>query len=67
MQADGPRAGPLADAELRESRMGVDRGEAEFERAMGIVRSDVARGLSPQQIALAREAEVGASASTIYR
>ena len=61
------RAQALADAELRESRMGVDRGEAEFERAMGIVRSDVARGLSPQQIALAREAEVGASASTIYR
>ena len=61
------RAQALADAELRESRMGVDRGEAEFERAMGIVRSDVARGLSPQQIALSRQAEVGASASTIYR
>lgn len=61
------RAQALADAELRESRMGVDRGEAEFERAMGLIRSDVARGLSPQQIALARAAEVGASASTIYR
>ena len=61
------RAQALADAELRESRTGVDRGEAEFERAMGLIRSDVARGLSPQQIALARAAEVGASASTIYR
>ena len=61
------RAQALADAELRESRMGVDRGEAEFERAMGLIRSDVARGLSPEQIALARAAEVGASASTIYR
>lgn len=61
------RAQALADAELRESRMGVDRGEAEFERAMGLIRSDVARGLSPQQIALTRAAEVGASASTIYR
>lgn len=61
------RAQALADAELRESRMGVDRGEAEFERAMGLIRSAVARGLSPQQIALARAAEVGASASTIYR
>ena len=47
--------------------MGVDRGEAEFERAMGLIRYDVARGLSPEQIALARGAEVGASASTIYR
>ena len=61
------RAQALADAELRESRMGVDRGEAEFERAMGLIRSDVARGLSPQQIALTRAAEVGAPASTIYR
>lgn len=61
------RAQALADAELRESRTGVDRSEAEFERAMEIVRSDVARGLSPQQIALERKAEVGASASTIYR
>lgn len=47
--------------------MGVDRGEAEFERAMELIRSDVARGLSPEQIALARAAEIGASASTIYR
>ena len=61
------RAQALADAELRESRMGVDRGEAEFERVMGLVRADIARGLSPQQIALARAAEVGASPSTIYR
>lgn len=61
------RAQALADAELRESRMGVDRDEAEFERAMEIIRSDVARGLSPQQIALARADEVKASASTIYR
>lgn len=61
------RAQTLADAELRGSRTGVDRGEAEFERAMGLIRSDVARGLSPQQIALARAAEVGTSASTIYR
>lgn len=61
------RAQALADAELRESRMGVDRGEAEFEHVMGLIRSDVARGLSPEQIALARAAEVGASASTIYR
>ena len=61
------RAQALADAELRESRAGVDRSEAEFEHVMEIVRSDVARGLSPQQIALARADEVKASPSTIYR
>ncbi len=58
------RAQALADAELRESRMGVDRDEAEFEYIMGLIRSDVARGLSPEQIALAGAAEVEASPST---
>ena len=61
------RAQALADDELRESRKGVDRGEEEFERVMGLVRLDVSRGLSPQQIALARAEQVGASPSTIYR
>ena len=53
------RAQALADAELRESRIGVDRGEAEFERIMGLIRYDVARGLSPQQIALGRAGQIG--------
>ena len=48
------RAQALADAELRESRIGVDRDEAGFEYAMGPIRRDAARGLSPQQIALGR-------------
>lgn len=61
------RAQGLADAELRESRTGVDRGEEEFERVMALIRADVSRGLSPQQIAAARAAEVKASPSTIYR
>ena len=61
------RAQALADAELRESRAGVDRTEAELEYAMGLIRHDVARGLSPQQVALARAGQVKASPSTIYR
>ena len=61
------RAQALADAELRESRIGVDMDEAGFEYAMGLIRCDVARGLSPQQIALARAGQVKASPSTIYR
>lgn len=61
------RAQALADAELRESRIGVDRDEAGFEYAMGLIRCDVARGLSPQQIALGRAGQIGASPSTIYR
>ena len=47
------------DAELRESRIGVDRDEAGFEYAMGLIRCDVARGLSPQQIALGRAGQIG--------
>ena len=61
------RAQALADAELRESRIGVDRTEAEFEYVMGLIRYDVSRGLSPQQVALGRAGEVKASPSTIYR
>ena len=34
---------------------------------MGLIRSDVSRGLSPQQIAMARAEQVKASPSTIYR
>lgn len=34
---------------------------------MGLIRYDVARGLSPQQIALGRAGQIGASPSTIYR
>ena len=38
-----------------------------FELAVSLIRSDLARGLSPQQIAQARAGEVGVSKSTIYR
>ena len=43
------RAQALADAELRESRIGVDRDEAGFEYAMGLIRCDVARGCRPSR------------------
>jgi IS30 family transposase len=38
-----------------------------FELAISLIRSDLARGLSPQQIAGARAERVGVSKSTIYR
>ncbi|MDO5801044.1 MAG: helix-turn-helix domain-containing protein [Coriobacteriia bacterium] len=61
------RAQAMADEELSASRMGVDRGEAEFESMMAAIRSDVARGLSPAQIAASRAGQFEVSASTIYR
>lgn len=61
------RAQALADEELRESRRGVDCDEAGMAMKLAAIRSDIARGLSPQQIARARSGELGVSPSTIYR
>ena len=61
------RAQALADGLLSEARKGVNKKEYDFERAMALVRSDVARGLSPAQIAEGRACELKAHPSTIYR
>lgn len=61
------RAQALADEELSSSRRGVDCDEERFDWVMDRVRADVARGLSPAQIAQGRAEELGISASTIYR
>ena len=61
------RAQALSDGLLSSARRGVNRGQAEFERIMDAVRSDVARGLSPAQISLARSAEFSVHPATIYR
>lgn len=61
------RAQALADGLLSEARKGVNKKEYDFERAMALIRSDVARGLSPAQIAQGRASEFKAHPSTIYR
>ena len=61
------RAQELAEEDLVEPRRGVDMEPERFEAAVSLIREDLARGLSPQQIARARAEEVGVSASTIYR
>ncbi len=61
------RAQKLAEETKKNSRMGVDRDEVEFNRIMDIIRKDLSRGLSPSQIVMERKDEVGADASTIYR
>jgi IS30 family transposase len=65
------RAQRLSDELRSDSRRGVDMGEAEAEAEAGMalaaIRADIARGLSPAQIARARADELGMSASTIYR
>lgn len=45
------RAQTLADGLLSETRRGVNGKECDFEGAMALIRFDVARGLSPAQIA----------------
>lgn len=62
-----PRAQALADGLLSEARKGVNKKEYDFERVMATIRSDVARGLSPAQIAVGRASEFRAHPSTIYR
>lgn len=61
------RARAPADTLLSQSRMGVDRDEGQLECMMGAIGSDIARGLSPAQIADARPAELRVSQSAAYR
>lgn len=51
----------------RASRIGVDMEEEKFTRIMEIVREDVNRGISPEQILLVRGEKVPVSVSTLYR
>ena len=60
------RAQALADEELREARKGVDETEEGMAMKLEVIRSDLARGLSPEQIAATRPS-LGVSKSTIYR
>lgn len=61
------RAQALADGLLSEARRGVNAREEDFEAMMAAIRADVARGLSPAQIAQARAGQFKVSASTVYR
>lgn len=60
------RAQALADEELSAARRGIDETEQSAARKIEIVRSDLARGLSPAQIAATRPS-LELSRSTIYR
>ncbi|MCF6413446.1 IS30 family transposase [Collinsella tanakaei] len=60
------RAHALADEELRGARRGVDETEEGMAMKLEVIRSDLARGLSPEQIAATRPS-LGVSKSTIYR
>ena len=56
-----------ADAEASESRRGIDETEESVAMKLSVIRSDLARGLSPEQIAALRGEELGVSRSTVYR
>lgn len=63
---DARMAQAAADAELSGSRRGIDETEESTASKLSTIRSCLARGLSPEQIAETRP-ELGLSASTIYR
>lgn len=56
-----------ADAEASASGRGIDETEESVAMKLSVIRSDLARGLSPEQISALRSAELGISRSTIYR
>ncbi len=63
---DAGLAQARADAELSESRRGIDETEAGAAAKLDAMRDGLRRGLSPEQIAATRP-DLGLSASTIYR
>lgn len=63
---DAGMAQEAADAELSESRRGIDATEEEAARALAIIRQGLGAGLSPEQICLANPG-IGVSPSTVYR
>lgn len=63
---DARMAQRAADAELSESRRGIDETEAGAAAKIAAIRDGLRRGLSPEQIAATRP-ELGLSAGTIYR
>lgn len=66
MSYDARMAQRAADAELAESRRGIDETGAGAAAKLDAIRDGLRRGLSPEQIAATRP-ELGPSASTIYR
>lgn len=56
----------LADSALRDARRGINAREEDFERVAFTIRSDLARGLSPQQICAAHP-HLRLAPSTLYR
>lgn len=51
----------------KSSRAGVDMNEEKFLEIIDIVRKDLSRGLSPEQIVMERGSKVHVSVSTLYR
>lgn len=56
----------LADSTARDARRGINAREEDFERISFAIRSDLARGLSPEQICTAHE-HLRLAPSTLYR
>jgi IS30 family transposase len=57
----------ISDDMKKSSRMGVDMEEEKFTKIMTIVRDDISRGISPEQIVMTRGEKVPVSTSTLYR
>lgn len=61
------RAQAFSKHALHHSRRGINKTEQDFGLIISLIRNDLARGLSPEQICMIRTSEVGVSPSTIRR
>lgn len=61
------RAQAFSKHALHHSRHGINKTEQDFGLIISLIRNDLARGLSPEQICMIRTSEVGVSPSTIRR
>lgn len=61
------RAQAFSEYELHHSRRGINKTEQDFSLIISLIRNDLARGLSPEQICMMRSSEIKVSSSTIRR
>ncbi len=67
MVYEAKAADAMAKSRRSDARRGIDMDEQRAEAALSLIRSGIARGLSPYEVSVLYEAELGIHRSTIYR
>lgn len=64
---DARLADRMSEARRSDARRGIDMAPERAERALAVIRDGLARGMSPYEISVAYEHELGVHRTTIYR